>query len=191
MNCRQYRELLFEHAEQSLSRDKCLAAERHLATCFACRELERNHREWALLLTRGFLRESEGIIFNAEAQRRVVAALQQPRPGKAHGTNLLLDWWRHIAWAGAVATILVVTLLFLKGFSSRDRQPLSLSSGNPPSVAPVVIRSSYCAPVYTFRREDDFVTDSLGCNPRIVEQTLWIARKQMPAATTSGFDSRL
>lgn len=186
MNCRRFNKLIFEHAEGSLSPRAQAAAERHLASCATCRELARQHRECARLLAEGFLRETERIAFAGEEQRRLVAALQQ-QPVQVHETHLLSDWWRRVAWIGASAAVLI-GLFLMAGFPFRDRPAVPASSAADISDAPILVRFSYCAPTYTFWREDDLVIDSLSCTPMFIEHTLW---NQKAASTKSGNQSRL
>jgi len=190
MNCGRFQRLVFEHVEGSLSPKTHAAVERHLANCSTCRDLARQQRESARLLAEGFRHDTQAIAFTADGERRLIAALQQ-WPVNVHDAPVLFDWWRRVAWIGAGAAVLVIVLVFIKGFHIRSDRPAAVSSDVGSPNTPILVRFSYCSPIYTFRREGDLVTDSLSCTPRLIEQTLWVEQNQKPGPTNSTIESRL
>jgi hypothetical protein len=137
-------------------------------------------------LSEGFRREAASIAFSAEDQRRLIAALQQP---SLHVTvaHPLSGWWRRLAWCGAGAAAVVMGFCLITGFPSRSprhRSPEPTSQADVPDV-PMLMHFSYCQPNYIFRRQADLVLDSVSCEPRTVEQTLWLAQHEKPAASAT------
>jgi hypothetical protein len=190
MNCGRFQRLVFEYMEGSLSPRTHAAAERHSTNCSICRELVLQQRESARLLTEGFRRNTAAIAFTADGERRLIAALQQPSVN-VHDAPVFFYWWRRVAWVGAGAAVLVIALVFTKGLPFRSDRPAAVSSDVGSGNTPILVRFSYCSPIYTFRREGELVTDSLSCTPRLIEQTLWVERNQKPDPTNSAIESRL
>ena len=183
MNCGRFQKLLFEYAEGSLSMATHEAAEHHLANCSTCRQIARQHQVFSRSLADGFHRDAASIAFSSEDQHRLIVALQQ-QPVNVPVRHVILNWWSRLAWIGASAAVLVIGLFVFTGlpFRSTPRAPRPDHVPN----RPMLVRFSYCEPGYTFRREADFVTDSISCNPRTIEQTLWLAnQKPVKPATKS------
>jgi len=182
MNCGRFQKLLLEYTEGSLAQGTHEAAERHLVNCSICRQIVQQHQEFGRLLADDLRHNAASIRFSPEEQGRLVDALRQ-QDANEPARELISNWWSRLAWIGASAAVLVVGLFVITGlpFRSTPRAP------RPDHVLnrPMLVRFSYCEPSYTFHREADFVTDSIGCNPRTIEQTLWLARNQKPVKSAT------
>jgi len=190
MNCDSFQDLLFEYLDGSLAAARRAAAEAHLASCPVCRQVMQRNRELAQSLSGRFKRDTESLLLDPSVQRCLVAARGQTSKGsqpqkrsEKHGP--FFGWWRRLAWPATIAAGLVGAAFLMTGFPFGGRRP-AIQNANLPamgSVGPVLIQLSECIPVYTFQSEGDLVLDSLSCNPRVVNQTLWLSRNEKSTAT--------
>ena len=181
MNCRSFQDVLFDYLDGALAPAAHADADAHLAKCAACRDTVRKQQEVAQALTDRFRGRTESLALRPEAQRRIVAALRDASAQRA-GEIHVRDWWRRLAWPFAVASALLVAASLMTGFPFQPRGHDLRAARAPGRDLPVVsILISDCEPTYAFRREGNRVLDTLTCNPRVVEQTLWLSENQKPA----------
>ncbi len=180
MNCPQFQDLLFEYLEGSLAPAIRDSADAHLSSCPACRQAVRQQTQIARSFSRGFQQAAQTLALRPDIQRRVLAALQAepvPLPGQAG----VLAWWQRLVWPVAITAALLLATALMTGvpFSSRVSviPPMRSARRDAPAPTPVSIRLSYCVPTYTFRQNGNTVIDSLTCNPRVVDQTIWLSSK--------------
>jgi hypothetical protein len=182
MNCSQFQDSVFEYVEESLPCMTRAAADAHLLSCAACRRLLDQQRQFARCFSDRCERDTEGLALRSEVRRRTEAAIPGPSGARVHGSPVA-DRWRRLFWPATIGAAIVLGACLITGFPFRSRMPAMLKApsleGN--SDAAVLIRLSDCVPTYTFRREGDLVIDSLTCNPRVVEQTLWLTQNQKAA----------
>jgi len=156
MNCGGFQKRIEEHLDDALSRCARAAAEAHLSRCAACRRALARRKELARRLS-GQLRESvSGLQLTPAVRQRVLrAAAAETKakwPGRA-GWSVRPPW----RWAvlGCAALAVVVLMLRQDIFAPRKPVPEVSAAGQ------VVIQASIRAPVRVFRKDGDFVRDTL------------------------------
>jgi len=178
MNCRNFQELIFEYLEGSLSPAVRESAAAHLSDCPVCRQAVRTQQQFARSVSSGLRQSTEALTLRQDAHRRLMDALREDRPVLAGGEGAL-SWWRRLVWLATVSATIVLAAALMIGVPFGSRVPVAqtaqLARHNVESS--VSIRLSYCAPIYTFRREGDLVTDYVTCDPRYVDETLRVYRK--------------
>jgi len=174
MNCRRFQKLLFEYLDGSLKPRVQTAAESHLASCSRCRQTLRQQQQLGRSLSEHFQRQTERLELGPQVQRRVVAALHAPVTPRLP-VVAPFHWWRRLAWARPSAVVLIALALLLAKPWSPSGPPLRRLAQASAPVSQVSIHLAFCAPVYSFRQEGQWVTDSLSCRPCLMDQTLWVS----------------
>ena len=167
MNCGGFQKRLEDYLDGALSRRARDGAETHLSGCAACRQALARRAEMARRLS-GQLRESvRGLQLTPEVRQRVLRGAAAE--SKAKWPNLA-GWsvrppWR---WGVLGGAALAVVLLMLRQNVFAPRKPVAQA----PAPSPAVIEASYRVPVRFFRKEGDFVRDTLAYQTVILNARL-------------------
>jgi len=179
MNCRRFQKRLPEYVDGALSRGRKAAAEAHLARCSACREAVQREQHIARCLSREFEQSTESIALGPDTVRRVMTALQRETPPVVQHKPIM-DFWGRFAWPAAIAASLLIVILLLNQFFSGARAPNVETARTPERglQTPISIHVLYRVPIYTFRKEGNFVADVLACSTNVVSETLWVENQK-------------
>jgi anti-sigma factor RsiW len=178
MNCRRFQRDIYEYLDGSLSPRAQAAADGHLCTCAACRQALAQEHKTARSLANDFQRATDSLHLRPEVGRRVLAALGEQRVGADEEPHMLF-FWR--AW-GLPSAVAALALLLLAGYFCfvrlpGPRRPYSQTHAAQRAVS---IHLSYVVPIYTFRREGDFVIDSLTYQTNVMNGRLGADLARLP-----------
>ncbi len=175
MNCRRFKNLLFDYLDGSLSQATKADAEAHLRGCPACRQAARHEAEVAQSLSQSLLRSTESLRLPSEVQHRVLSALERKRTPMTLRESIVAFWNRYARpLAVGAGLLLIATLPLLYHFYSQQAHhkatARAISRSTPSAVS---IQVSYRAPAYSFRREGNLVIDTLSYETIVASGTLW------------------
>jgi len=180
MNCQDFQEQLFEYLDGTLPTGTHQDIDQHLAACLTCRQALAKHRQLARTLTDQLCRSVESVTLDAAVRCRILAALPT-RAAPADSEKFLAHLWRPLAWAVGIACLLVAgVLLGNYWFGARhDKSWIGPRVSSKP--VPVSIRVARIETTYTFRKEGEFVTDTLVRHTNLVCETIWANLPSKPA----------
>ncbi|SRR5258708_22170423 len=174
MNCSRFQQCLHEYLEGTLSPAKKASVGRHLAQCCACRELVRKQQQIEQFLSIKLRESAQTVALNPDLNRRVVTALHA-EPSPAPNRWYSIRFWTRFALplTAAAACLIIAALLVRFLFLERTSR---LQAARPPEQdtpsSLVFFEVSYCVPIYNFRKEGNFITDVITCDPRVVTGAL-------------------
>ena len=173
MNCRRFQFRVYEYVEGTLSPRARAAAERHLARCGACRQAARREQQVAQFLSDRLRRDAQSLALRPGVRRRILQALQRKPAPPAFGESILA-FWNRFAWplGLAVSLLLILVVLRFHPFSvvQATQSARSNRRDNPSALS---IQVSYRVPVRKFRREGNWIVDTLSYQTVVASQTLW------------------
>jgi anti-sigma factor RsiW len=180
MNCRQFQDCLYEYVEGTLSATTQAGADRHLAACHSCRVAVQQEQQFAQNLSARLRQDAETLTLRPEVRQAILrAARRQPAP--LGMLEFLAGLWNRFArpMAIAVPLLLVVMVLVIWHFSGTriHEMPTARADGRHPpsalSTPPAVsIQISCRRPAYQFRREGNWVVDTLSCQTVVASGTV-------------------
>jgi anti-sigma factor RsiW len=177
MNCGRFEREIYEYLDGSLSPRAQAAAEEHLSTCAACRQMLSQEQQAAQSLSNHFRRATDSLQLPPGFGHQVLAELVlEDRPAREH--QVIPLFWRRLAWPLAVAASALVLLggffFFVREPGPRLGRAQPHSSGNG-----VTVELSYVVPTYTFRMQGGFVTDALSYRTNFVNERLPASRASL------------
>lgn len=172
MNCQSFQNELFEYVEGTLSTDEQAAADKHLASCDACRQAVEKEKRLARALSSRLQRSSESLALRPEIRRKILTAAREKAASPTMAKSIIRVWNHWLGLAAVPVSLLVVAalLLVLHAYSTRrpplsttitphDTIPISVSVQNPqPAVS---VKLSYHLPTQQFHQEGNLVVDAL------------------------------
>ena len=176
MNCKRFQNRLYEYAEGTLSPRRQTAANKHLSQCSECRQALHQQQQFALVLSDRLRQDAEALSLRPEVRQRILSALERESAPTTNRQSIVYPWIRFVRPLAVAASLLLIATLLLVNHFSRARIPetKTVRSNGPDIHSAVSIQISCCVPTYEFRREGDFVVDTLSCETIVASGTLGI-----------------
>jgi anti-sigma factor RsiW len=196
MNCGHFQEDLYEYLDDTLAPAEKVAAEAHLRTCGACRDLVQGELALAHALSSQLERAVESVALDAagrgritDAVRRSTAAARRPdsvsflarlfgmgalEPGTPGAVSQ--SPWR-FALPVAAAALLMVTGIWVGPRLLRERSASRIAPGSVAVAEPfVAVHASDSVPVYTFQNDGNYVVDAITIDMLSMDGSLPLTR---------------
>lgn len=176
MNCRHFRNELFEYVEGTFSADTLAAAQEHLTECDSCRRAVEKEIRFTTALSSHFRQSSQSLTLHPEIRRNVLSASRQkaPVPTLAESLVNLPKYWVHVT-AIPLAALLVVGILMAIHFSGSGKHETVLVPVTPRLTkvsSPVSVQISYRIPRHEFRQDGNTVVDAFVDETVVVNETI-------------------
>jgi anti-sigma factor RsiW len=171
MNCRHFQNRLHEYVEGSLSAGAQMAAEKHLSECGTCREAARREQQAAQFLSDGLRQSVESLVLRPEIRHRILTAPKSEPAAHVSGGAIIVLWHRYAWPMGIGAALLLIAAMVASNHFSGARRADSRT------ISVVSVEDSYRVPVYNFRREGNFVVDSISDETVVISETI---RREKP-----------
>lgn len=175
MNCDRLQEVLYDYLDATLLPDEKASVEKHLLGCSACRQELQREVQLAQTLSNRLGQTAEKIALDANAQRRMVKAVQQRIASPSD--QFSFSFWPRLAVPVAASGLVLIAAIwighrFFSGKHLPSNEPVSLTS----SSREVPVHDSYAVPTYTFQREGGLVIDALTDDTRFMDGALLVKR---------------
>jgi predicted anti-sigma-YlaC factor YlaD len=173
VNCRHFKNRLYEYVEGTLSARTQAAAYKHLARCNACRQAVRQEQQLVQFLSERLRQDTQTLALGPEVQRRILTALEHQSAPLVDEESIAGSWGR-LAWPLAIAASLLLIATFLViNYSSGARVHETAQSNGHDIHSAVSIQVSYRVPIYKFHQEGNLVVDTLSDETIVASGTLW------------------
>jgi anti-sigma factor RsiW len=204
MNCQDFQELLFDYVDGTVPASRRSEIDQHLAVCGECRESLEEHRRLAREFSGRLRQSAQSLSLTPETRRRMVAALlspsaeasQQPNAASARSTSVrraAFKWSPSLqALAGvfgpavrrwAAAGCLLAVLVLIGGLWLGPHGAGSSAAAAEPQVT-LSAQVPQVFTIYTFQREEQFVTDTMITRAEAVRETFQPKPSSKPSVKT-------
>jgi anti-sigma factor RsiW len=196
MNCGHFQEDLYDFLDDTLAPAKKAAAEEHLRTCGACRDLVQGELALTETLSTRLERAVEPVALDAAGRRKIAEALRRSTAEATHpdsvsflarlfgmrGSELgtagavIQSPWR-LALPVAAAALLLVAGIWVGPRFLRERSASRIAPGSVAVAEPfVAVHASDSVPVYTFQNDGNYVVDAITIDMLSMDGSLPLTR---------------
>ena len=196
MNCGHFQENLYEYLDDTLAPAEKAAAEAHLRTCGACRDLVQAESALAQALSSQLERAVESVSLDAAGRSRITNAVRRSTAGTTRPDSVsffarllgsrasesgtrspdIRSPWR-FALPIAAAALLLATGIWVGPRFLHEHGASRITPGSLADAEPVVdVHASNCVAVYTFQNDGNFVVDAITVDTLSIDGSLPLTR---------------